>query len=674
MSQKDIIGLLEFFNELKTDEKNKIYLTENESNFFTIINCIFLNKNIIHEKLYIEDKIISLNQEEEENISKDLSCILLLALLILDSNFTDFSFSLDFILKINGFRKNENIEVYEKVIISKILLSLIDYYKGLDEFFNNYNETKTKIEEIKKNNNNDLINNITAFNNKFGLNIKDIKSKNIKEIYIEILKSLINKNNNNNNISFEIIGQLHLNSLLNTINNKKINQILIEALYNLTEEKINNSISNSGEDNIKSSMPTLGSSSNTDIKTLIIQKISIIDMNKNGKNLKNTVEFIKQIGQFYIFGFNNSLYIYDEVTKNKKSIKKKWIYNILNAKEHNEEKIEISICTKKSIESFRYEKGEIRYSRVIFKNLNSLFLMRRGNLNEYYICTTDNVFLGIDENDEKTYKIFDEENFLTKSGIKINENLMAFKSNKVASKGKDKIKLYNYKNKTKSEILSNDEEYSFIFSANGLEIMDIDNKNKVLLCACKKYVKNQKNGILVVNFEGKNINHFFHETNNFEVYCFCPIFLNKGDNILDENPKNMTNYFFAGGFDPKKKQGVIKIYRLIINENKFCNKIEYIQDCIFENIIKNNKENNKENSKENNKENNKENKKEYKIGYKNFSPKGPISCITQSNNEEKIIAGCWDGLIYSMDFDKIIYFLIKLEKLSNSFKIFFHKK
>ena len=176
-----------------------------------------------------------------------------------------------------------------------------------------------------------------------------------------------------------------MNSLLNTINNKKINQILIEALYNLTEEKINNSFSNSGEDNIKSSMPTLGSSSNTDIKTLIIQKISIIDMNKNGKNLKNTVEFIKQIGQFYIFGFNNSLYIYDEVTKNKKSIKKKWIYNILNAKEHNEEKIEISICTKKSIESFRYEKGEIRYSRVIFKNLNSLFLMRRGNLNEYYI-------------------------------------------------------------------------------------------------------------------------------------------------------------------------------------------------------------------------------------------------------------------------------------------------
>jgi hypothetical protein len=172
--------------------------------------------------------------------------------------------------------------------------------------------------------------------------------------------------------------------------------------------------------------------------------------------------------------------------------------------------------------------------------------MRRGNLNEYYICTTDNAILGIDENKEKIYKIFNEENILTKSGIKVNENLMIFKSNKVAYKGKDKIKLYNFKNKTKSEILSDNEEYSFVFSVNGLEIMDlgIDNKNKVLLCACKKYIKNQKNGILVVNFEGsKNINHFFHETNNFEVYCICPIFLFKRGKILDENPRKMTNFF-----------------------------------------------------------------------------------------------------------------------------------
>ena len=641
MNKKNVMGLLDFIEKLKEDEKIKINLEEKESKFFTIIKYIFLNKKIIHDKLYKEDIIISLNSDEEINISNDISCILPLTLLILNSNFTDFSFSIDFILKINDLREKEDLN-YEKVIISKILLSLIGYYKGLDEFYNNSNENKEKIEKIKKENN-DIINNNTRAFNQFDLNIDDIKSKNIKEIFIALIK-------NNNHISLNIIKQLHLDSLLNTINNKEPNKILEEILNNfLGKENYNESNILSKDDN-NSSKPTI----NLDKKEehSYNQNFNILYMHKKEKSSKYTVEFIKQIGQFYIFGFSNNLYIYDEVTKNKKEIKRKWIYNIINTKDNNEEKIEISICTRNSIESFRYEKGEISYSRLIFKNLNSLFLMRRDNLNEYYICTTDNVILGIDESTEKTYKIFEEEKLLTKSGIKVNENLMAFKSNKVASKGKDKIKIYNYKNKTKSEILSNDEEYSFVFGVNGLEIMDIgvNNNNKVLLCACKKYIKNQKNGILVVNFEGnKNNNHFFHETIYFEVYCICPIFLFKRDQFLDENPKYMTNFFFVGGFDTKKKQGVIKIYRLIINEKNYCNKIEYIQDCIFENV------------------NIKENIKEKKA----YSPKGPISCINISNNEETIMAGCWDGLIYSMDFDKIIYYLIELEKSSNSFKKFF---
>ena len=462
MNKKNVMGLLDFIEKLKEDEKIKINLEEKESKFFTIIKYIFLNKKIIHDKLYKEDIIISLNSDEEINISNDISCILPLTLLILNSNFTDFSFSIDFILKINDLREKEDLN-YEKVIISKILLSLIGYYKGLDEFYNNSNENKEKIEKIKKENN-DIINNNTRAFNQFDLNIDDIKSKNIKEIFIALIK-------NNNHISLNIIKQLHLDSLLNTINNKEPNKILEEILNNfLGKENYNESNILSKDDN-NSSKPTI----NLDKKEehSCNQNFNILDMHKKEKSSKYTVEFIKQIGQFYIFGFSNNLYIYDEVTKNKKEIKRKWIYNIINTKDNNEEKIEISICTRNSIESFRYEKGEICYSRLIFKNLNSLFLMRRDNLNEYYICTKDNVILGIDESTEKTYKIFEEEKLLTKSGIKVNENLMAFKSNKVASKGKDKIKIYNYKNKTKSEILSNDEEYSFVFGVNGLEIMDI---------------------------------------------------------------------------------------------------------------------------------------------------------------------------------------------------------
>ena len=289
MNKKNVMGLLDFIEKLKEDEKIKINLEEKESKFFTIIKYIFLNKNIIHDKLYKEDIIISLNSDEEINISNDISCILPLTLLILNSNFTDFSFSIDFILKINDLREKEDLN-YEKVIISKILLSLIGYYKGLDEFYNNSNENKEKIEKIKKENN-DIINNNTRAFNQFDLNIDDIKSKNIKEIFIALIK-------NNNHISLNIIKQLHLDSLLNTINNKEPNKILEEILNNfLGKENYNESNILSKDDN-NSSKPTI----NLDKKEehSYNQNFNILDMHKKEKSSKYTVEFIKQIGQFLI--------------------------------------------------------------------------------------------------------------------------------------------------------------------------------------------------------------------------------------------------------------------------------------------------------------------------------------------------------------------------------------
>jgi len=79
-----------------------------------------------------------------------------------------------------------------------------------------------------------------------------------------------------------------------------------------------------------------------------------------------------------------------------------------------------------------------------------------------------------------------------KSAIKINERIIVFKSNKINSKGKDKLFFYNIftENKIKAKI---EEEYSFVYSPNGLTIMpqnivkNKDNKlntnSKILLCA-----------------------------------------------------------------------------------------------------------------------------------------------------------------------------------------------
>jgi hypothetical protein len=76
-------------------------------------------------------------------------------------------------------------------------------------------------------------------------------------------------------------------------------------------------------------------------------------------------------------------------------------------------------------------------------------------------------------------------------------------------------------------------DYSFIVSTNGLELMPKlkkENKFKILLCACKSYKKEQKNGILlvVINMEENiDIKNTFCDTENFEVYCFCPLLYNK---------------------------------------------------------------------------------------------------------------------------------------------------
>ena len=150
-----------------------------------------------------------------------------------------------------------------------------------------------------------------------------------------------------------------------------------------------------------------------------------------------------------------------------------------------------------------------------------------------------------------------------------------------------------------------------------------------------------------MNFEdSKCIYHFFHETNNFEVYCICPIFIINGNNVTTPNKKNATNFFFAGGFDLNKRKGLIKIFKLI-NENNYCKRIEYILDYII-------------------KDNNNKNK---------F--KEPVNCIIQSIKDERILIGCWDGKVVSIEFldQKIIDYLQELETPSSkSFNLFLSKE
>ena len=113
---------------------------------------------------------------------------------------------------------------------------------------------------------------------------------------------------------------------------------------------------------------------------------------------------------------------------------------------------------------------------------------------------------------------------------------------------------------------------------------DKRSNNKLLLCACKKYIESQNNGILIMDTkigEKQKLYYVFYDTNDFEVNCFCPSKIKKNSELV------ITNYFLTGGLKKEKRQGMIKLYKVQYNEkgNDKIN-IEYLQDIIIEDNVK----------------------------------------------------------------------------------------
>ena len=241
-------------------------------------------------------------------------------------------------------------------------------------------------------------------------------------------------------------------------------------------------------------------------------------------------------------------------------------------------------------------------------------------------------------------------------GLKVSENILAITSNSIMPGGEDKLIFYNIKTK---KTLNAIEGYSFVLSPNGLAIMPREepkekneknkknknknkqNNNRIVLCACKKYNNEQKNGILLVNpqlGDNKNVENPFYDTDKFEVNCFCPILIvenkDKIYNQIDEDYKKDikitdTNYFLVGGFDEEKKEGKIRLYKVNYSDKAYNTTIEYIQDIEFDDD-------------------------EYKqMGYIN----GPINCIIQSKISGNIIFSSYNGKIYLMTAPNISYYL-----------------
>ena len=363
------------------------------------------------------------------------------------------------------------------------------------------------------------------------------------------------------------------------------------------------------------------------------------EIKENKEKLYNS-DIIKEInkGLFVSFG-SNIIILYDQYFSIIGQISLDYhINNIYEIDDKFNSKILIFSDTGASvIRLYLYSlKYSIRRLSILRKKYDLCLEINKDNYYFFGLESKCHYINPFNKNNKKKWKVALKCTY--KGGIIINEDLILLTSNRVYPNGEDKLIIYNINRK---KIIYKITEYSFIFSNNGLSCMNADNINtRIIFCACKKYFSDQKNGILAIYIdikEEKVKSKLFYETKNFEVYCFCPILkidnnanildgideINKSENVITKK----TDFFFVGGFNKKKKEGLIKLFKVNyeLNNNKI--NINFIQDIYIYKEEKN--------------YNNKEEKIEKFLGFK-----GPITCIIQAKKNGNILVSCWDGNVY----------------------------
>ena len=367
------------------------------------------------------------------------------------------------------------------------------------------------------------------------------------------------------------------------------------------------------------------------IESRQVSYYKIIEFEKVISTHKGSVEFIYNLsnGYFITGGDSSKLFIYDQqfnpIFKINLPSNPFGVYEV----QYHENKTTLKII------SFSYEniyiiKLDIQKCLIYIQKFEiSANNVVQINFNTYIINNVKGGFISQDSFEKNSLKKIFTNSY--KQGIKIREKIIAFTSNNIMPNGKDRIIFYNVKY---NEIIYELEGYSFCMSKNSLLLMNNYKtfNDKILICACKKYTSYQKNGILLIyiNDDFSDFDENFYETGYFEPSCLSNIslvnnfYINKKlDKIID------TDYFFIGGFDPIKGEGVIKLYKIIVNYDPSKIKIEFCQDIIFED----------------------EEKKFYGFN-------GAITSMVQSKATGQFLISCSDGNINLFSPANINYFLL----------------
>ena len=312
--------------------------------------------------------------------------------------------------------------------------------------------------------------------------------------------------------------------------------------------------------------------------------------NLSGVPEYNIIKFIKVIGKhdsaefvlslsngYFISGGNSKeLIIYNQKIEMIKKIDLSFCPNNISEIKNRNNIINILCSSNDNVRLITLDDDEEYYEYSPISSNNCLEI---GN-NKYIICNTKGVYI-IDNIFNKNINRTKIINNSYRAIKKINETIIVFTSNEVIPNGNDSLILYNLEYK---KIIKKLDGFSFSLCTNSLLVMNnekFSNQDKILICACKQYKRNQKNGLLLMSIiENKEKYHSFMNTNDYEPYCFCELLYVKNK---DESYK--TNYFLVGGFDKSKSRGGIKLNKINNNNDNNNNEItiEFIQDVSLEN-------------------------------------------------------------------------------------------
>ena len=145
---------------------------------------IYFHRKKIKKILYNNEEQIILDSDKIENT---LDNIFYLSLLLTENiEIVNYKYSIDYIKQLNKSNENNNLEL-SKMIFSKIILDLIEYFKGFEE----YDESNELFIDDIKNKNIDIIQKNKSILEEFNLDDKVFINKSIDEIYSDIIKILL---------------------------------------------------------------------------------------------------------------------------------------------------------------------------------------------------------------------------------------------------------------------------------------------------------------------------------------------------------------------------------------------------------------------------------------------------------------------------------------------------